>query len=52
MMKIISIITVGVLMSSCCDICEQPVPPLRPMPPCGVYYVEDIIEIPVTPSSK
>ena len=36
------------LLTGCCtNICEQGAPELRPLPECGVYYVEDIIEIPV-----
>ena len=40
------------LTSCCTSVCEQSVPALRPMPDCGVYVIEDIIEIPVTPSGK
>lgn len=48
------------LTSCCTSVCEQGAPPLRPMPdsrsqdmlPCGVYVIEDIIEIPVTSSGK
>ena len=46
---------VGIMcaLTSCCtSICEQGAPPLRPMSECGVYVIEDIIEIPVTPSGK
>ena len=43
------------LTGCCANICGQGAPELRPLPdsrsqdmlPCGVYYVEDIIEIPV-----
>lgn len=49
----ISIIGIMCALTSCCtSICEQGAPPLRPMPDCGVYVIEDIIEIPVTPSGK
>ena len=46
---------VGIMcaLTSCCtSVCEQGAPALRPMPDCGVYVIEDIIEIPVTPSGK
>lgn len=49
----ISIIGIMCALTSCCtSVCEQGAPALRPMPDCGVYVVEDIIEIPVTPSGK
>ena len=49
----ISIIGIMCALTSCCtSICEQGAPALRPMPDCGVYVIEDIIEIPVTPSGK
>ena len=49
------IVNIGIMcaLTSCCtSVCEQGAPPLRPMPDCGVYVIEDIIEIPVTPSGK
>ena len=60
---VLGFIIIGIVASltSCCaDICEQGVPELRDMPdsrsqdmlPCEVYVIEDIIEIPVTPSGK
>ena len=49
----IAIIGIMCALTSCCTIvCEQGAPALRPMPDCGVYVIEDIIEIPVTPSGK
>lgn len=57
----IAIIGIMCALTSCCtSVCEQGVPELRDMPdsrsqdmlPCGVYVIEDIIEIPVTPSGK
>lgn len=57
----IAIIGIICSLTSCCtSVCEQGVPTLRPMPdsrsqdmlPCGVYVIEDIIEIPVTTSGK
>ena len=49
----IAIIGIMCALTSCCtSICDQGAPPLRPMPDCGVYVIEDIIEIPVTPSGK
>lgn len=51
MKKIVSILAI-VGLSSCCGICEQDAPALRPMPECGVYVVEDIIEIPVERTGK
>lgn len=49
----IAIIGIMCTLTSCCtSVCEQGAPPLRPMPDCGVYVIEDIIEIPVTPSGK
>lgn len=51
MKKIVTILAV-VGLSSCCDICQQGAPDLRPMPDCGVYVVEDIIEIPVERTGK
>ena len=56
-----AIIGIMCALTSCCtSICGQSAPALRPMPdsrsqdmlPCGVYVIEDIIEIPVTPSGK
>ena len=51
---------VATLTSCCANTCGQGAPKLRTMPdsrsqdmlPCGVYVIEDIIEIPVTPSGK
>ena len=54
---------VGIMcaLTSCCtSICEQGAPELRDMPdsrsqdmlPCGVYVIEDIIEIPVERTGK
>ncbi len=49
----IAIIGIMYALSSCCtSVCEQGAPELRDMPECGVYVIEDIIEIPVTPSGK
>lgn len=49
----IAIVGIMCALTSCCtSICDQGAPPLRPMPDCGVYVIEDIIEIPVTPSGK
>ena len=49
----IAIVGIMCALTSCCtSICEQSVPELRDMPECGVYVIEDIIEIPVTPSGK
>ena len=49
----IAIVGIMCALTSCCtSICEQGAPALRPMPDCGVYVIEDIIEIPVTPSGK
>jgi hypothetical protein len=48
-----AIIGIMCALTSCCtSICDQGAPALRPMPDCGVYVIEDIIEIPVTPSGK
>ena len=52
LMVLISMTTLGVLTSCCTSICDGKAPELRPMPECGVYVIEDIIEIPVTPSGK
>ena len=49
------IVVVGIMcaLTSCCaNTCGQGAPELRPMPECGVYYVEDIIEIPVQQGCK
>lgn len=49
------IVVVGIMcaLTSCCaNTCGQGAPELRPMPECGVYYVEDIIEIPVEQGCK
>ena len=46
---------VGIMcaLTSCCtSVCEQGAPALRPMPDCGVYVIEDIIEIPVEHTTK
>lgn len=46
---------VGIMcaLTSCCtSVCEQGAPVLRPMPECGVYVIEDIIEIPVEHTTK
>ena len=41
------------LTGCCANTCGQGAPELRPMPDCtGIYVIEDIIEIPVTPSGK
>lgn len=57
----IAIIGIICSLTSCCtSVCEQYVPSLRPMPdsrsqdmlPCGVYVIEDIIEIPVERTGK
>ena len=56
-------VVVGIMcaLTSCCtSVCEQGAPELRPMPdsrsqdmlPCGVYVIEDIIEIPVEQTTK
>lgn len=50
---IMAILGIMCTLTSCCtSICEQGVPPLRPMPECGVYVIEDIIEIPVQHGCK
>jgi hypothetical protein len=49
------IIVVGVMcaLTSCCaNTCGQGAPELREMPEHGIYVIEDVIEIPVTPSGK
>ena len=38
---------VASLTGCCANDCGQGAPELRPMPECEIYYVEDIIEIPV-----
>ena len=49
----IAIIGIMCALTSCCtSICDQDAPALHPMPECGVYYVEDIIEIPVEQGCK
>ena len=51
----IAIIGIMCALTSCCtSICDQGAPPLRPMPDsrCGVYVIEDIIEIPVERTGK
>lgn len=57
----IAIIGIMCALTSCCtSICDQGAPALRPMPdsrsqdmlPCGVYVIEDIIEIPVERTGK
>ena len=40
------------LTGCCANTCGQGAPELRPLPECGVYYVEDIIEIPVEQGCK
>ena len=40
------------LTGCCANTCGQGAPELRPLPECGVYYVEDIIEIPVQQGCK
>lgn len=40
------------LTSCCANTCGQGAPELRPMPECGVYVIEDIIEIPVEHTTK
>lgn len=48
-----AIIGIMCALTSCCaNTCGQGAPELRPMPEGGVYVIEDIIEIPVTPSGK
>ena len=49
----IAIVGIMCALTSCCtSICGQSAPALRPMPECGVYVIEDIIEIPVEQTSK
>ena len=57
----IAVVCIMCALTSCCaNDCGQGAPELRDMPdsrsqdmlPCGVYVIEDIIEIPVTPSGK
>ena len=50
----IAVVGIMCALTSCCtSICDQSAPPLRPMPDStGIYVIEDIIEIPVTPSGK
>lgn len=49
----IAIIGIMCALTSCCtSVCEQGAPALRPMPDCGVYVIEDIIEIPVERTGK
>ena len=52
---VLGFIIIGIVASltSCCaNTCGQGAPELRPLPECGVYYVEDIIEIPVQQECK
>ena len=49
------IVVIGIMcaLTSCCtSVCEQGAPALHPMPECGVYVIEDIIEIPVENTGK
>lgn len=57
----ITVIGIMCNLTSCCaNTCGQGAPELRPMPdsrsqdmlPCGVYVIEDIIEIPVEHTTK
>ena len=49
----IAVVGIMCALTSCCtSICEQGAPALRPMPECGVYVIEDIIEIPVEHTTK
>lgn len=57
----VAIIGIMCALTSCCtSVCGQGAPALRPMPdsrsqdmlPCGVYVIEDIIEISVTQTNK
>ena len=49
----IAIIGIMCTLTSCCtSVCGQGAPALRPMPDCGVYVIEDIIEIPVERTGK
>lgn len=42
------IIAIMISLTSCCmSVCNQDAPELTPLPECGIYYVEDIIELPV-----
>lgn len=52
---VLGFIIIGIVASltSCCaNTCGQGAPELRPMPECGVYVIEDIIEIPVEQTTK
>lgn len=60
---VLGFIIIGIVatLTSCCpNTCGQDAPELRHLPDsrsqdmlhCGVYIIEDIIEIPVTPSGK
>lgn len=51
-MKKIIVFISGTILCSCCDICGQPVPELRPMPNSGIYVIEDIVEVPVERTGK
>lgn len=48
----ITISVLGLMTGCCTSVCEQGAPPLRPLPECGVYVIEDIIEIPVENTGK
>ena len=49
----VAIIGIMCALTSCCaNTCGQGAPALRPMPECGVYVIEDIIEIPVEHTTK
>ena len=53
---VLGFVIIGIIASltSCCaNTCGQDAPELSPIPDCtGIYVIEDIIEIPVTPSGK
>ena len=52
-LSFIVIIAIMISLTSCCmSVCEKSAPELHPMPECGIYVIDDIIEIPVEKTGK
>jgi hypothetical protein len=49
---IATVIIMCALCSCCTNVCEQDVPQMMPIPECGIYVIEDLIENPVENTGK
>ena len=52
-LSFIIIIAIMISLTSCCmSVCNQDAPELHPLPECGIYVIDDVIEIPVERTGK